>query len=113
MPWPSRAIPPIWSSAMPGPAKTAAKTLVLPISGMSCAACQVHVERALRQTPGVNDAQVNLMDHRARVTYDPEVAQPEHLVHAVREAGYDAVVPQEHGQTHGHQHAHDDAGNEA
>jgi Cu+-exporting ATPase len=102
---------------MPGPAKTAAKspakTLVLPISGMSCAACQVHVERALRQTPGVNDAQVNLMDHRARVTYDPEVAQPEHLVHAVREAGYDAVVPQEHGQTHGHQHAHDDAGNEA
>jgi Cu+-exporting ATPase len=83
------------------------KTVIMPVMGMSCAACQVHVEKALRKTPGVSDAQVNLMNHRARVTYNPVVARPEQLIHAVREAGYDATMPEEH-------HDHDeDAGNEA
>jgi Cu+-exporting ATPase len=83
------------------------KTVIMPVMGMSCAACQVHVEKALRETPGVSDAQVNLMNHRARVTYNPVVAKPEHLINAVREAGYDAAMPEEHG------HNHEDAGNEA
>ncbi len=69
------------------------KTVIMPVMGMSCAACQIHVERALRETPGVNDAQVNLMSHRARVTYDPAVTKLEHLVDAVRDAGYDASLP--------------------
>lgn len=85
------------------------KTVVLPVEGMSCAACQVHVERALRETPGVTDVQVNLMSHRARVTYNPAVAKPELMIGAVREAGYDAVMPAEH---HGQTHDHDDAGDE-
>jgi Cu+-exporting ATPase len=83
------------------------KTVIMPVQGMSCAACQVHIEKALRETPGVSDAQVNLMDHRARITYNPTVAQPEQLIHAVRKAGYDATLPEEHG------HNHEDAGNEA
>jgi P-type Cu+ transporter len=86
------------------------KTVVMPVTGMSCAACQVHVEKTLRQTPGVSNAQVNLMSHRARVTYDPAVAKPEQLIDAVREAGYDASMPGEHA---GHAHDHEDAGNEA
>jgi Cu+-exporting ATPase len=66
------------------------ETLTLPVSGMSCAACQTHVERALRETPGVRDANVNLMTHSARVIFDPVIAPREKLVEAVREAGYDA-----------------------
>jgi len=92
------------------------KTVVMPVEGMSCAACQVHVERALRETPGVTDAQVNLMSHRARITYNPAVAKPEQLIGAVREAGYDAVIPIEHmghEQHHGHSHDHDDVGDES
>jgi len=91
------------------------KTVVLPVTGMSCAACQVHIERALRKTPGVRDAQVNLMSHRAQVTYDPALARPEQLIGAVREAGYDASMPGEHGEEHHavHTHDHDDAGNES
>lgn len=86
----------------------ASKTVVMPVMGMSCAACQVHVERALRETPGVSDAQVNLMSHRARVTYDPAVAKPDHLIGAVRKAGYDASMPAEHPE----HYVHDDVGNE-
>src|ERR1700674_4742772 len=42
------------------------ETVVLPIRGMTCAACQAHVERSLREAPGVLDATVNLLAHSAR-----------------------------------------------
>jgi Cu+-exporting ATPase len=60
---------------------------------MTCAACQRHVEEALRSTAGVSDAHVDLMAHRARVDFDPAVAPREKLVAAIRQAGYDAVLP--------------------
>jgi len=47
------------------------ETVVLPIQGMTCAACQTHVERSLRAAPGVLDATVNLLAHSARVMYGP------------------------------------------
>jgi cation transport ATPase len=47
------------------------ETVVLPIRGMTCAACQAHVERSLREAPGVLDATVNLLAHSARVMYAP------------------------------------------
>ncbi|WP_446744125.1 heavy metal translocating P-type ATPase [Silvibacterium acidisoli] len=67
--------------------------ITLDVEGMSCAACQVHVERALKETAGVTNATVNLMSHKARVLYQPTVASLESLVEAVREAGYDASLP--------------------
>ena len=90
------------------------KTVTMPISGMSCAACQVHVERALRETRGVNDAQVDLMRHRARVTYDPALTSPEQLIGAVGDAGYDASIlgELEQKQTLGYEHDQGDVGNE-
>jgi P-type Cu+ transporter len=73
------------------------RTVTLPVSGMTCAACQSHVERALRSTPGVAEANVNLLTNSARVAFDPALAQPESLIAAVREAGYDADLPAEPG----------------
>ena len=43
------------------------QVITLPVQGMSCAACQAHVERTLRATPGVKEASVNLLSQRARV----------------------------------------------
>jgi Cu+-exporting ATPase len=60
---------------------------------MTCAACQRHVEEALRSTAGVSDARVDLMAHRAHVEFNPGIAAPENLVAAIRHAGYDAVLP--------------------
>ena len=68
-------------------------TITLPVTGMTCAACQIHVERALRSTTGVSAATVNLLSNSARVTFDPAVAQPADLIASVREAGYDAELP--------------------
>jgi len=74
-------------------AEAAKESVTLPVVGMTCAACQHHVEDALRATAGVAEARVDLMAHRARVTFDPAIAQPEALVAAIRQAGYDAVLP--------------------
>ncbi len=67
------------------------ETIVLPISGMTCASCVAHVEKALQETPGVLSATVNLATERAMVTYIPGLADRAGLVHAVRAAGYDVV----------------------
>jgi P-type Cu+ transporter len=75
------------------PAEPAVETIVLPISGMTCAACQTHVERSLRAAPGVLDATVNLLAHSARVMYEPKLSSPRDLVTVVDEAGYEANLP--------------------
>ena len=60
---------------------------------MTCAACQQHVQSALTETPGVLTARVDLMRHRANVTFDSVQVRPESLIQAVRDSGYDAVLP--------------------
>ena len=65
----------------------------IPVAGMTCAGCQAHVQRALAQQPGVDDASVNLLMETASVTFDPSVATPERLVQAIRDTGYGAELP--------------------
>ncbi len=67
---------------------TAAREVVLPITGMTCASCVRRVERALGKVAGVQDASVNLATEKARVVFDPEVAHPDALKQAVEKAGY-------------------------
>jgi P-type Cu+ transporter len=80
------------------------ESVTLPVLGMTCASCQHHVEQALRATAGVESAHVNLMAHRASIVFDPATAKPEHLVEAIRRAGYDAVLPRAGDQV---KHEHD------
>jgi Cu+-exporting ATPase len=64
-----------------------------PVTGMTCAACQARVERALSAEPGVIDASVNLVTRSAAVHYDPAAVTPQGLIEAVRATGYDAELP--------------------
>src|SRR5918999_2528689 len=70
----------------------APETIRIPVSGMTCAACQARVQRTLQKQPGVADASVNLMMKSATVTYDPAAVRPERLVEAIRETGYGAEL---------------------
>jgi len=79
------------NDARPGPA---AGKVVIPVSGMTCAACQGRVQRTLARTPGVEDAAVNLMMGNATVTYDPAAVTPDSLVETIRATGYGAELPQ-------------------
>ena len=66
----------------------------LAIDGMTCAACQASIQRALQRTPGVVDASVHLMLGRADVAFDPAQVDAAQLVDIVRRVGYEAsIVP--------------------
>ena len=68
-------------------AETAAPArLLLPVQGMSCAACVAHVEKALAAVPGVRKAAVNLATESAAV--EGESLDLEALRRAVDRAGY-------------------------
>ena len=59
---------------------------------MTCASCSARVGRALTKLDGVEDANVNFATHRAAVTYDPSLVDPEALRAAVERVGY--AVPE-------------------
>ena len=77
----------------PNDAGSADERIDIPVSGMTCAACQARVQRTLAKQPGVRDASVNLMTRTATVTYDPGASSPDALVEAIRSTGYGAEVP--------------------
>ena len=56
---------------------------------MTCGNCARTVERALRSTPGVTKASVDLAAASATVEYDVALAKPEALAEAVRDLGYE------------------------
>jgi Cu+-exporting ATPase len=67
--------------------------IVIPVTGMTCAACQSRVQRTLARVPGVADASVNLMMGNATVSYDPAAVRPDALVERIRSTGYGAELP--------------------
>ena len=82
---------PTSTGAPPAPDQTS--KVVIPVTGMTCAACQSRVQRTLSRTPGVADASVNLMMGNATVAYDPGAVTPDTLVETIRATGYGAELP--------------------
>ena len=64
------------------------------ITGMTCAACAAHVERAAASVPGVHSASVNLMLGSLVCDRDENV-DPAAIVAAVTAAGYGAAPESE------------------
>ena len=60
------------------------------VTGMTCAACSAHVERAVAQLPGVQSAAVNLMLGRLNASYDENQVTSQQIIDAVIRAGYGA-----------------------
>jgi Cu+-exporting ATPase len=71
------------------PVAAPAAEIQLPIEGMSCASCVNRIERYLRKTPGVAEANVNLATEIATVRYLPEIAGLDELSRAIEAAGYE------------------------
>ena len=59
------------------------------ITGMSCAACQAHVEKAVSKVPGVESVSVSLLTNSMGVEGS---ANSEAIVKAVEDAGYGAAI---------------------
>ena len=61
------------------------------VTGMTCAACAAHVEKAAGAVDGVNSAAVNLMLGTLVCSYDWDKASPQAIIAAVEAAGYSAA----------------------
>ena len=60
------------------------------VGGMTCAACQAHVDRAVSKLNGVQSVAVNLLAGSMLVDYDPTQVTPDDICTAVDRAGYSA-----------------------
>ena len=61
------------------------------VTGMTCAACSAHVEKAVKGLDGVQEVQVNLLGNSMSVTYN-EPLTSQQICEAVAKAGYGATV---------------------
>ena len=66
------------------------------VSGMTCSACQVAVEKGVKKLDGIDKADVNLLSNSLLVEYDDNKLSEEDILKAVSNAGYSASV---HGET--------------
>lgn len=60
------------------------------VGGMTCAACQAHVDRAVSKLDGVQSVAVNLLAGSMMVDYDPAQVTSDDICTAVDRAGYSA-----------------------
>ena len=64
--------------------------LTLQIEGMTCASCVRLVEKALKKSKGVKEANVNFATEKATINYNPEKTNSKELIKAVENSGYAA-----------------------
>ena len=68
------------------------------VTGMSCAACQAHVEKAVTGVDGVEACDVSLLTNSMNVTGS---ADPSKIIKAVEDAGYGASLETNNGKANG------------
>ncbi len=65
-----------------------AKSVVIPIGGMTCASCSARIEKVVGRLDGVKSVSVNLVAEKAAVEYDPQVVRLSAIKRAITDAGY-------------------------
>ncbi|MBI5205455.1 MAG: copper-translocating P-type ATPase [Nitrospirae bacterium] len=66
--------------------------LIIPIKGMSCAACATRVQDALSSLDGVVSASVNLATERAAIEYIPSRIGMREFKKTIKDAGYEILT---------------------
>ena len=62
------------------------------VTGMTCAACSLAVEKNIKKLDGVDNISVNLLQNNMNVSYDENKLTREDIVKAVENAGYGAYT---------------------
>lgn len=66
------------------------KKLKYDVTGMTCSACQAHVEKAVKNVNGISSVNVNLLRNFMQVEFDEKIADSAKIIAAVEKAGYGA-----------------------
>lgn len=62
------------------------------ISGMTCAACAIRIEKGLNKLEGVEEANVNLALEKASIKFNPESVDQQAIQKKIKDLGYDVVT---------------------
>lgn len=76
--------------------------ITLPVVGMDCASCVNIVTKAIKKTPGVASATVNLATEKADIEYDPNQTKLEKINQNVIKFGYSLKLPEENSNSSHH-----------
>lgn len=69
----------------------AIREVLIPIAGMTCAACVRAVERAIGKLDGIQEVNVNIATEKAKVVYDSTKTRLSQIKDAISKAGYKAL----------------------
>jgi Cu+-exporting ATPase len=64
------------------------------VTGMTCAACEANVTKAVARLAGVQDVNVNLISNTMMVEFDPDTTDAKDIMEAVDRIGYGATPKQ-------------------
>lgn len=62
---------PKYPKVVSGPVKSCSRAILLSVKGMTCSACAVSIEKAIKRLPGIHDAVVDVLNNRAQVLFYP------------------------------------------
>lgn len=65
------------------------------ITGMTCAACQANITRAVKKIEGVKEVNVSLLSNQMQVAYDETQTTDEFIMNTVKSIGYGASMQQQ------------------
>lgn len=68
------------------------RSMILPVRGMTCAACSARLERVLAKVDGVTQTNVSLAGERAEVHFDPMRTSVRDIAKAITKAGFSVPV---------------------
>ena len=67
----------------------------IPVKGMTCAACEMTIESALKKHPGVYESKASTRNKNVLVAYDPNETSLDEIIATINETGYQAERPKE------------------
>lgn len=74
------------------PAFAGEQTVILEVSGMTCASCPYIVRQTLADVDGVTAVEVSFMEKSAVVTYDDSKTEVAALTHATTNMGFPSTL---------------------
>ena len=64
------------------------KKIVIPVSGMTCTSCEIHIESEVKKLPGVSYVKVSYEKGQATVEFDEQKIKSEMIIATINATGY-------------------------
>lgn len=65
------------------------------VQGMHCGSCEILIKDELSELPGISDITIDHKTGKGELELDTERAQPEQIISAIKNAGYEASIQEE------------------